>query len=579
MRRLSGLLLSVLGAVALGLSGCYTEGDGLAPPPKRFYFPVGLGVSSGGNVLFAANSDFDLQYNGGTLQSYDLHLIRRHAALTIQDPRSAELPLVRPAPEQDPCPSNPGTTRTDGSGSRETLGEGCAPPVDSSVYVRDSVVVGAFATQLLLAPDGSRLFVPIRGNASLTWADLVRDDPQVPPAASAGLDYAPFRIDCGVRQNGRCGVDHEAGTNPTEPGNTRGLTMPGEPFGMALSEDGEALALTHQVDTQVSLFSTGLSKTGAREPVSLQFVVDEVPRGGNGIVAVPHDAQAFELCPASQAGFPCATEPTRPSFVLTSRFEPELTLLRFYQDDGAIRGSTLPRPFLVKERALKLAANADGADSRDILIDPSPRIACKAAVPPADPGATPPRTDDDVTADERTCARLPARVFIASRSPSSLVVGEAGGDSTGASTYDPDRIVLKGNVPLSSGPSRLFLAPIVAEDGTYRLRLFVVCSDANQVLVFDPDTVQIERVVRVGRGPFAMAFDPFDFDAVVRRDAVPQDSRDPDIDLKRYRFAYVASFNDSFVQAIDLDGSRSDKSTFERVVFTLGTPTRPKGED
>jgi hypothetical protein len=28
---------------------------------------------------------------------------------------------------------------------------------------------------------------------------------------------------------------------------------------------------------------------------------------------------------------------------------------------------------------------------------------------------------------------------------------------------------------------------------------------------------------------------------------------------------------------IDLDQSRKDKSTFETVVFTLGTPTLPKG--
>jgi hypothetical protein len=49
--------------------------------------------------------------------------------------------------------------------------------------------------------------------------------------------------------------------------------------------------------------------------------------------------------------------------------------------------------------------------------------------------------------------------------------------------------------------------------------------------------------------------------------------------LRRYRFAYVASFTQSFVQMIDLDDSLPGISpqTYENVVFTLGQPTPPKG--
>ena len=60
----------------LSVTSCYSTGDGTAPPASTFYFPVGLAVSPGGNVLYAVNSDFDLQWNGGTLQSYDLNQIR-----------------------------------------------------------------------------------------------------------------------------------------------------------------------------------------------------------------------------------------------------------------------------------------------------------------------------------------------------------------------------------------------------------------------------------------------------------------------------------------------------------------------
>src|ERR1700729_2789850 len=68
----------VRAAVAGGAapSSCYSPRPGTPPPMKTFYYPVGLAVSAAGNVLYVANSDFDLQWNGGTVQSYDLNAIR-----------------------------------------------------------------------------------------------------------------------------------------------------------------------------------------------------------------------------------------------------------------------------------------------------------------------------------------------------------------------------------------------------------------------------------------------------------------------------------------------------------------------
>ena len=56
---------------------------------------------------------------------------------------------------------------------------------------------------------------------------------------------------------------------------------------------------------------------------------------------------------------------------------------------------------------------------------------------------------------------------------------------------------------------------------------------------------------------------------------VPVDARDPGI--RRYRFAYLASFTQSFVQVIDLDNAVPNPATYERIVYTLGRPTNPKG--
>ena len=88
-------------AIGLASASCYSTGDGSPPPLRAFYYPVGLQVSAGGTVLYAVNSDFDLQYNGGTLQSYDLALIRRHTLELIADPQSPERSDPRSQPPRE----------------------------------------------------------------------------------------------------------------------------------------------------------------------------------------------------------------------------------------------------------------------------------------------------------------------------------------------------------------------------------------------------------------------------------------------------------------------------------------------
>ena len=596
------LALSLLPALTLGLTDCYSTGDGTQPPVKDFYYPVGLQVSHGGTVLYAVNSDFDLQYNGGTLQSYDLALIRRHTLDLIADPNNPNVPVLdRDALGNNPCPQR--------ASSLEPLGETCAPPVQSSFYVRDTAIIGAFATDLALSAQPSalvpqtprpageqavcpepsfgsaapgcppfgtrrfdRLFAPVRGNASLTWASVERDGPDSIAPFDPTLPYGPFAIQCGRDGAGRCDGAHSAGNNPDETGNTRRVTMPGEPFGMTISEDGESILVTHQNETKTSLFSTGLSRNqldtpggdGAPSP-SLQFVLDGMPIGGVGLASVPHDRDAF----TSAAQFP------RPAYLETSRAFSEVSLIRQYPDEFGGATSSLHRPFLDREAGFPIAITASGVDSRGIVIDPTPRLACKAKVLPANPATG--RSQAAVDLDLAACGRKPARVFIANRSPASLLIGEIGGSSTASEIYDPDRLVLHSSIPLSTGPSKVYLAPVVERDGAYALRVFAVCFDSATVFIIDPETQQLENVLRVGLGPFAMAFDPFSFEDVAVHAQVPFDPREAGRGLRRYRFAYLASFTNSFVQVIDLDNAQADRVTFERIVFTLGRPTLPKG--
>ncbi len=557
--------LATLGG-SVGVSACYSDSAGIEPPTSSLYFPTGLAVSRGGGALYVVNSDFDLRYNGGTLQSYDLTSIRRHAALTILDPQDSELPLVRGP--SGACSSAAPVEKSDGSGARQPLGETCAPPVDSTRYVRDSAIVSAFANDLAFSSSKNRLFFPVSGNASVMWADVEPDD-----SATAATSTS-FTIGCGTRTANRCDDGHQAGASATEAGNTRGITLPGQPFGLAFTEDGTGLAVTHQADTIASLLSTGLSATGARvSSPALQFLVGDVPNGSTGIALVPHDADAFDECidaPASPASTACLAVLPKPSFLKTSKSESRLALLRYYADEGGQGTSSLYRPYLTYERVYNIGSTSVGIDARGIAIDASARIVCKAQAAFL--------AGEARRATLRTCARLPARVFIANRSTSSsygaLLVGEVGATAADGS-YDADAVHIVTTVPLLGGPSRVHLAPIVDTDGRYSLRVFVVAFDSNRVSVVNPETLQVEAVIVVGQGPFAMAFDPFAVDEVARRDLVPDDARfaqDPKVKMKRYRFGYIASFTRSYVQAIDLDNT-SMSPTFERVVFTLGDPS------
>src|SRR5207253_150711 len=140
--------------------------------------------------------------------------------------------------------------------------------------------------------------------------------------------------------------------------------------------------------------------------------------------------------------------------------------------------------------------------------------------------------------------RKPARVFIANRTPASLLIGDLGA-MTADGAYDADRLVINGSFPLSAGPSRLYLAPVVERDrdgiGRYGMRVFAVCFDSAAVFVYDPDQNVLENVIRVSPGPFAMAFDPFTFEDIALHKEVPVERRVDDIPsnvtLRKYRFA------------------------------------------
>jgi hypothetical protein len=645
----------------VGIAACYSAGSGAAPPPNSFYFPVGLAVSQQGDALYVANSDFDLQWNGGTLQSYNLPQIRRDASVLIAQNLGLStagfdtaIPFVYSGSGGNCADASIVAPALWSNGQRPPLGMSCSPPVNStsSRYQGGNAVIGAFASDLQLSEDGSRLFTTVRGDATLTWASL----PSA-PGFQAPTFHCPANVparlcfDCGQQANGdRCTAQHQVGNNPgSDMADSRRATLPGEPFSFAQTENGSAIVVTQQATQETSVLLSGLGPAGqGRFPdgmvtmspssPSMQFVLEGVPTGGNGIVAVPHDPDGVRRCEDVSVNnqFPCV----RAAFLQTTRSAAEVDLIRYYDDDG----SSLHRPFLARESVFPINVNSPGIDQRGIVVDPTPRLQCKAkAFAAAQAAGT--QLPGPGSPAYVACGQLPARVYIASRSPASVIFGTIGGFSpTGDGSYDPDQLHLIGNFPVGVGPSRLYLAPIVDASGHYAMRLFVVCYDNAQVYVFDPDQVDTfgqgatpEVVLNVGPGPFAMAFDPFcspfqsqppqpttlvDSSGMVvspapldcKRDGVfsdvatsqvhageaaflappdnaPSSSKamapiDAKIGLRSYRFGYLATFTNSYLQLIDLDNSvamppgqpgQRSQETFETIVFNLGKATPPKG--
>src|SRR5258706_3727114 len=74
-----GMKILSIALAVLAAGGCYSTGDG-PDPSSALYFPVGMAVSPGGHALYVANSDFDLQFNSGTVDVYRLDDLRKYFA-------------------------------------------------------------------------------------------------------------------------------------------------------------------------------------------------------------------------------------------------------------------------------------------------------------------------------------------------------------------------------------------------------------------------------------------------------------------------------------------------------------------
>jgi hypothetical protein len=162
---------------------------------------------------------------------------------------------------------------------------------------------------------------------------------------------------------------------------------------------------------------------------------------------------------------------------------------------------------------------------------------------------------------------VPLRLFIANRTPPSLLTGEIRttiitDEKSGLPPNEApvtgvfDEIEITNTLPLTFGPTRVAVGHIVDEAGAHRVRIFAVAFDSRLVFVYDPAARRIEAVVRTGRGPQSVAFDM---------------GGEGD---GAYSLMYVGHFTDSYIGVVDLDMRKPQ--TFGSMFLTVGVPVPPR---
>lgn len=185
---------------ALALGGC-ADNPGVDPPLGELNFPIAIQtVTPEGadrpRYALIANSNFDLRYNGGSLQVYNLDAL----AGCVRDLECESL--------LDDC-GDVVDQNLPGVGTVECPG----------LFV-DEVVVGSFSDAIALSPDQKRVYLPIRSDANLSFINL-------DTSAPVGAEGRASMLACGQGADRRCSSDFIRGDEAEA--NRRGIDLPADP--------------------------------------------------------------------------------------------------------------------------------------------------------------------------------------------------------------------------------------------------------------------------------------------------------------------------------------------------------------
>lgn len=596
---------SLVSLAAVALGACASSGDGVDPKNGRVYFPVGLVISKAADHLLVVNSDFDLQFSQGTVQSLNLSRVREvltRPCSNDSDCDKDEVCDVEPSQENDGHPAfvcveaddpSPCGAFGDKAAHLRALAPGrCAPielltPADGrGSLLTDVAHFSAFATQGLLlsrpcgtaseqracgeddafdarVPDRNgerhpdRLFIPVRGDTSIHYLDVRSDgrlvcnrdvESQNVDSFEGASGQTPLRCDGNRVRSGRTfGLNAEGQWVSTgEP------PLPGEEAEDDIDEDDPF----YDFELQPEPLEIAGSASGRVIVVSHQLR-GTVSTLMNNWLDPPELIHVLRDLPYRPIGVAAAEPSPRPDgtfrdeadldFLVTYAGDAQIDLLHFY-DDGLLDATTSALPGARGPATSVFRPSMVQAASSRILTN-TPGTHSRGLLVTA--------TDRDKAvvacpSDDEDCLkqaeRVPLEVYVTNRTPNSMLLGSTGGSERLAPSERLPRIY--DTVPLTAGPARIVTGSVILADGSEASRIFILCFDDAVIYVYDPALSRVESEIRTGRGPYAMAFDP----------VLP--------------VAYVSHFTDSYIGAISLD--QRYVHTYGATLATLGSPEAPR---
>lgn len=533
-------LIRAAAFVALALGACNLSNPGVDAPVGKLLYPIALtlsdpGAADGAPYLYVVNSNFDLRYNGGSVQSYDLGKLEQtlydngcledldlpappldagrdaaaldagadadpdsDAGLTDGDVPDAEL-LDGELPEAgladagvdarvEPVRLDGGAVRDDTHAARPLLCDGrgvndartqacCMTSREQLDPLRVSEVsIDSYAEAITMSPDGAHIYVPMRAQSRLLYLDV----------DEAG------RLSCG-EEKGRCkrgpkiGIEGEIDelTFPAQP--TRVLAGSFADLNITDRSERYFVATAHSRG-QVSLF--GLRSSG------LPKLLYTIATGTTGAASLRLD-DGFMLLSSSAAA---AVPRVGARMDIPANEEREQAGVYLYSSQPiAVSGLTF------------------SSDIRDMQPDERDRVA-----------GTP----------RRYYALLRGSGTYVTQSVGFLELDQSTGDGAYARAVDAVRVGV--------GMTKLLQADLGG-----RHLLFVSCYNDGEIHVIDADRRQTVTVIRDVLGP-----------------------ADMQIDGAR-GLLYVTDYRASVLRVVDLRALVANAGGVPRVVATLGAPYLP----
>lgn len=282
--------------------GCAEEPNpGVTPPDNQLFFPAGLLLDprqgeKGSNFLYVVNANSDLGFNSGSIVAIDLKAFfdrwfdeqLRTVYPYCDDEQGEEDGQSEDDGPREPfkCVLDAGSQTSDAYPCRRLALRPQVVECDEEQFVKERVRIGDFATfpaATQPGTDGSfRIFVPVRGDPSITYIDV---DP-----AGSEADSPPV-MSCDQQSEAdplRCGDEHRL----THLRNDEELAeLDREPFNIVMTED-YAFVAHSQGGTLTLVDLDGIDESGKPAIVDAQgvFASQQGERpGGFGLAIRPCD--------------------------------------------------------------------------------------------------------------------------------------------------------------------------------------------------------------------------------------------------------------------------------------------------